>query len=224
MAGAVLVLIAAVAGVAAAADRLLALAVGHVAGRRVAAVAGAPSRPLVRIVGGPFLTQMLAGRYRQVLVTLAAFTAAGVEFSCLTATLTGVRAPIRRLRSGAGAVASLVEITATIPLAVIDRRLPAGLIVRHERGALTVRGSVLRVPVSGTLRIDASRQVIGIVPRVLGVPSLVGFEIAMPAMPPQLVIDAVSATDSGLTVMLRGERVILGGPTGPTEPDRGIAR
>ena len=201
------------AGVAVAlagADRLLALIAVRRVARHLTARLIATSAPVVRIAGVPFLTQALSGFYRQVDVTLAAFRAGGTEFRGLTAHLSGVRAPLRHLLAGRGLVAGEVRAIVTIPLSAIGDRLPQGLVLRRQGSDLAVSGFVLLMPVSGTLAIRADRQRISVVPKVLGVPSLVGFVIALPGLPPRLTIDTLDVTDTGLEITMRGEDIELG--------------
>jgi hypothetical protein len=201
------------AGVAialAGADRLLALIAVRRVARHLAARFSASAAPVVRIAGAPFLTQLLSGVYRQVDITLAAFRLGGMEFRGFTAHLSRVRAPLRPLLAGRGLVAGQVRAIATIPLSAIGDRLPQGLILRRQGSEIAVSGFVLLMPVSGTLAIRADRQRISVVPRVLGVPSLVGFVIALPGLPPRLTIDTLEVTDAGLEITMRGENVDLG--------------
>ncbi|HUZ52921.1 MAG TPA: DUF2993 domain-containing protein [Streptosporangiaceae bacterium] len=191
-------------------DRLLALVAVRRVARHLTTLLSATSAPVVRIAGAPFLTQLLSGVYRQVDVTVAAFRAGGMEFRGLTARLSRVRAPLRLLLAGRGLVAGEVSAMATIPLSAIGDRLPPGLIVRRQGTELAVSGLVLLMPVSGTLAIRADRQRISVVPKVLGVPSLVGFVIALPGLPARLTIDTLDVTDAGLEITMRGENIDLG--------------
>jgi hypothetical protein len=192
----------------AAADRLLAAVAGRRAGRRLAAVLGSGSGALVRITSAPFLTQLAAGLYREIEVTAAAFTAGGIEFRELSARLSQVHAPARRL-ARRGVVAGQVTAIMTIPLSVIADRLPRGLELRRRGADLAISGWALLMPVSGTLAVTADGQRISVVPRVLGVPSLVGFVVALPGLPPQLCIQALQVTETGLEVTVSGDNVNL---------------
>jgi len=200
----VVVVVAAIA-----ADRLAAAAVMRRIAGRIGAASGAADPPEVRIAGAVFLTQLLAGCYREVRVTLAAFTAGGIEFDRLTARLTQVRMPLGRPGAESGVVAGQMTATAVIPLSVLGSRLPPGLALRYEGGELVIVSSVLPMPVSGVLRVSADAQVISLTPRVLGIPSLVGFAIALPAMPPELAIESVGISAAGLEVSVRGDNVHL---------------
>ncbi len=193
----------------AAADRMLAWLAVRLAGRLVARAAGLAPAPLVRIVGVPFLTQLVAGRLRDVRVTVAPFTAGSVEISGLDVRLMGVRARPARRGAGGSLVAGRATGTMTIALSALECKLPEGITLTCRDGELRIAGSVLRMPVSGTLGILARPRRVYVTPRVLGVPSLVGFALAVPVLPPEMVIGSVLVTDSGLQVRTHGENVSL---------------
>lgn len=190
-------------------DRLLAAVVARAVGRRLGAVFGSGSAAAVRITSAPFLTQLAAGVFREIEVTAAVVIAGGIEFSGLSARLSHVRAPLRRLLARSSLVAGKVTAIMTIPLSVIADRLPRGLEVRRHGADLAISGWVLLVPVSGTLAVTADGQRISVVPRVLGVPSLVGFVVALPGLPPELCITDIEVTDNGLEVTVSGDNVNL---------------
>ncbi|HWF82819.1 MAG TPA: DUF2993 domain-containing protein [Streptosporangiaceae bacterium] len=196
---------AALAGV----DRLAA----WIARRRVAGLIGVALRvaaaPDVRI-GGPFLVQFIGGRYRQVRLSLLAFTAGGVEFGRLDASLAKVRAPLRGLVAGHGVVVGDVMATVAIPFATLVKRLPPGFTLRRHGTELVIHGSALAVPVTGTVEISADLRQISVNPRVAGIPSLVGFRIELPAMPQAVEITSISVADTALTVTVAGRDVRLG--------------
>jgi hypothetical protein len=160
-------------------------------------------------VGTPFLTQLATGVFREVVVSLDRFIIGGVEFRACTARLRRVRAPLRLLLAGRGLVAGQVSALTTIPFSALTSRLPPGLVVRRQGAELRVSGSMLLMPVTGTLAISADRQRISVVPKVLGVPSLMAFVIGLPGLPPELTIDSLQVTDAGVEIMLRGENVNL---------------
>ena len=232
-----LITIAAVAIALAGVDRLLALIAVRQVARRLTTLLQATSAPAVRIAGVPFLTQLLSGAYRRVDVTVAAFRAGGMDIRGLTARLSQVRAPLRlllaggpmggrglpadrrlggrglpadRRLAGGGLVAGEVSAIATIPLAAISERLPPGLVLRRQGTEFAISGFVMLMPVSGTLAVKADRQQICVVPKMLGVPSLVGFVMTLTGLPPQLAIDKLRVTDAGLEITMRGENVDLG--------------
>jgi hypothetical protein len=191
------------------ADRLLAVLVGRTAGRRLAAALGGGSGAAVRITSAPFLTQLAAGVYRNIEVSAAVFTAGGIEFRGLSARLSQVHAPMRRLLARRGLVAGKVTAIMTIPLSLIADRLPRGLELRRNGADLAISGWAMLVPVSGTLAVTADGQRISVVPRMLGVPSLVGFAVALPGLPRELCITDIRVSDGGLEVTVSGDNVNL---------------
>lgn len=202
----------ALALVLAVSDRLAARLVTRRVGQRVAAAAEAGRPPRIHIAGAPFLTQFLRGCYRRVDVSIAAFGMNGVEFSGLVATLAEVRAPLSAV-AGGGLIAGRVTATVTIPLAVLRRRLPAGLDVHAHGGDLRISGTLLLVPVSGTLAVTAEPRRLCFTPLGVGrIPALVGFVLAVPGLPDRLAIEAVQVTSAGLVVTLRGTEVVVGNP------------
>lgn len=187
-------------------------AAAWIARRRVAELIGVAWRaaavPDVRI-GGPFLIQFLAGRYRQVKLSVPAFTAGGVEFGWLDASLAKVRAPVRGLLAGHGLVAGEIIATVELPFSALNQRLPAGFALRRRGQELVVHGWALAVPVTGTVEISADLRRISVNPRVAGVPSLVGFRIELPAMPQAVDITSIGIADTALTLTMTGRDVHL---------------
>lgn len=169
----------------------------------------AVAAPDVRI-GGPFLIQFIFGRYRQVRLGVPAFTAGGVRFGGLDASLARVRAPVRSLMAGRGIVAGEITATVAIPFSAFSERLPPGFALRRRGHELTVHGWALAVPVTGTVEISADLRRISVNPRVAGIPSLVGFRIELPAMPQAVEITSISVADTALRVTLAGRDVHLG--------------
>lgn len=196
-------------------------------------------------ISGPFLPQFIVGRFRQVRVWVPAFTAAGIEFDGLDATLTDVRTPVRawsadrrpqhgsglrlghglrlgrgpRLGPGPGpgrVVAGELTATASIPFAVLADRLPPGFTLRrheHERHGqeLRIHGWALAVPVTGTVEISADLSSISVNPRLAGIPSLVGFRIELPGLPPGVAITSIGLAETSITVSLAGRDVQFAG-------------
>ena len=204
-----MLIVAAAAAATAGLDRLLAaVAVRRVAGN-VAALTGPGHPAVVRFAGAAFLPQLLGGVYREIEVSVAACMAGGIELRALTVRLCLVRAPIRLLLRGRSLVAGHVSGQATIPFSVIASRLPPGLEVHRHGEQVRVRGTVLRLPVFGRLSVTSDGQRISVVPSAPGVPSLVGFVLAVPGLPHELTIDAVRVTDVGLEITISGDEVKL---------------
>lgn len=184
------------------------MAAGRLAGRRVSAWLGACAE--VRITGGAFLPQMWSGRYRRIEIAVAALAAGGVELRDLRGLLTNVRAPLRSLLAGRGIIATALSASASIPLSVIAARLPAGLELRRQGDELAVSGMALLMPVIGTLALRPDGQRIAVVPKVLGVPSLVAFMIALTGLPPGLTIQSLRPGDTKVELVMAGQNIPIG--------------
>ena len=192
-----------------AADRLAAaIAVRRIASR-VRQTSRAGRAPAVRIAGVPFLTQLLAGAYHDVEITLGACMVGGLELSGLAAQLSQVRAPVRQLLPGGGATAGRLTATATVPLPALSRLLPPGLELRRNGRDLRIWGTILPVPVLGTLGISADQEKISITPKVTGFPAPIGFVLGLPGLPPDMKITSVRITGAGLEVAVRGSDIRL---------------
>lgn len=103
--------------------------------------------PEVEIVGFPFLTQALAGRYDRIEVRAAEVPAGELMLSQLDATLTGVQVPLSEALSGPVAEVPVEQVTAE---AVVPY---AGLVRRSDRGELTIAPEGDRVRVTGTVEV-----------------------------------------------------------------------
>jgi hypothetical protein len=165
--------------------------------------------PVVRITSVPFLTQLLAGTYHDVEISLSACTVGGLDLSGLTARLSRVRAPLGQLLTGHGVIVGELSAVATIPLSALSRLLPPGLELRRNGDDLRIWGTILPVPVLGTLGISADQEKISVTPKVTGFPAPVGFVIGLPALPPDVKITSIRVTDAGLGVTVRGTDVRL---------------
>ena len=206
----VLVSVAATAGVLAGADLLLAALAGRLAGRRLSGWLGPGAAADVRITGRPFLPQLSAGRYREVEIVVATVSAGGTWLRDLRGSLSGVRAPLRPVLAGHGITAASLTASATLPLTAIAGRLPPGLVLRRQGGELRVSGMVLLMPVTGTLALRPDGQRIAVVPKLLGLPGLLGFVIPLPGLPPGITIYSLRLGDGGVELTLRGENIRIG--------------
>lgn len=192
------------------ADRLLAAAARRRVAARVQVICGAASAPVIRL-SGPFLPQLLAGRYREVQVRIGTCAVGGIGLAGLTAHLTEVRAPLRGLIASrpAPVLAGKLSAVAVIGLADLSARLPSGLQVRPHGQDLRITGNYRRVPVRGTLAVKAGRDQITVTPKLTGVGAPVGFVIGLPGLPPQLAIVALRVTGDGIEVTVHGIGVVL---------------
>lgn len=208
MLNAVVVGVAVVAAALAGADRTAAGLVRRRVARQIAVAWRTTSEPTVRIAG-PFLIQFIGGIYRQVRLTVPALTAAGMDFTDVSASLTRVRAPLRRLLAGDGIVITELSASLTIPFPALNKRLPAGFALRQHRRQLQIYSPLVTLPVDATVAIDADLRHISFTPRLAGFPSLVGFRIDLPAMPKDVTITAITVTDATLLVNVAGRDVRL---------------
>ena len=190
------------------ADRAAAGIARRQVAQRIAAAWRTTATPGVRIVG-PFLIQLIGGVYRNVRLTVPAVTAAGVDFTDISASLTRVRAPIGRLLAGGGIVITELSASVAIPFTALNKRLPAGFALRRHRDELQIFSPLVAWPVDATVAIDPDLRHIAVTPRLARVPSLVGFRIDLPAMPPEVTITSIAVTDTTLLVDVAGRDVRL---------------
>ena len=188
------------------ADRVAASITRHRVARLIGAAWHTPSAPDVRI-SGPFLVHLVVGVFRQVELSLPAFTAGGMDLLDLKASLTAVRAPMRRLLARDGLIIGEVSASFAIPFAALNKLVPAGFAVRRHRRELEIYSPMLALPVAGTVEIDADLRHIRVTPRVAGVPSLVGFQVDLPALPPLVSIASITVTDTALALSVTGQQV-----------------
>ncbi len=181
------------------ADRVAASITRHRVARLIGAAWHTPSAPDVRI-SGPFLVHLVVGVFRQVELSLPAFTAGGMDLLDLKASLTAVRAPMRRLLARDGLIIGEVSASFAIPFAALNKLVPAGFAVRRHRRELEIYSPMLALPVAGTVEIDADLRHIRVTPRVAGVPSL-------PALPPLVSIASITVTDTALALSVTGQQV-----------------
>jgi hypothetical protein len=200
-----------------AADRISAYAAQRKISGRVASAYRLSPPPSVTIRGFPFLTQVVAGRYRQVDIAVTSVTAGGVEMRDLRARFTGVHAPLVRLIGNGPASVSADGATATalIPFASVSRRLPLGITLGADGGALKLSGKIgyqgFQVPVSAAVSLHVTATSIEVLPRNVTVggtlpvpPGPLGsrLAIALPVhdLPMHLEVTGVRVTDGGFEV------------------------
>ena len=181
-------------------DRILAAAVAGQIGGRVASAHDLRSRPSVRVLGFPFLTQLASGEYREIVMALGSLTTGGFELSELDARLTGVHASLVTILwpGRADITADNASATALVPFTVLSRRLPPGLMLSQVGRDIRISSTVLGVAVPGTLTVSVSAAGLTIIPRITGVPALVSFVIPLGGLPLPLSVNSVSVTEQGL--------------------------
>src|SRR6266571_6251800 len=115
-----------------AADRIAVHIAQRKVASRVAAAYSLASPPAVTIRGFPFLTQLVAGNYQQVDVSVASVVRSGVHLRNLRARFDRVHAPLRELASADRGALKVIRAdhataTALIPFPVVQQRLPPGI-------------------------------------------------------------------------------------------------
>ncbi|MFD0883650.1 DUF2993 domain-containing protein [Streptosporangium algeriense] len=122
------------------------------------------SPPEVSILGIPFLTQAISGRYDEVKVAAGPMVLNGLRLSSVDFTLHDVTAPLSDLvlRSDQAEIrAGRVEGAVVVPLDVLNQRAPRGIKVAVDGDTLTVNGQVTvlgqKVPVKADLKIGVSK-------------------------------------------------------------------
>jgi hypothetical protein len=158
-----------VGGVAVLGDRAAAAYAGRTVAAELQATAGLATAPEVDVRGFPFVAQALRGEYQQVDVRATGVPAGDVELAELTATLSGVRVPLRDVFGGrVGAVpVEDVEARALLSYDSLSRRsgdraltvTPAGEAVQ-VRGSVRLLGKELAASTTSTVVLDGEDVVV----------------------------------------------------------------
>jgi LmeA-like phospholipid-binding len=199
-----------------AADRISLYVAQRKIADRVAAAYNLATPPNVTITGFPFLTQVIAGHYQQVVVTMNSVDTRGVQIDGLTARFAGVRAPLGQLLGTGPSAVTADHATATgvLPFETIQRRLPPGITLSADGERVRLTGNLgfqgIQVPVSAGVSLHVTSNAIEMSPRDLkvagsfAVPSLVGgrLVIALPVhdLPMNLKVRSVHVTGHGFAV------------------------
>lgn len=214
-----------------AADRVAAAVAASKVSDRVAASYQLPAKPAVTIQGFPFLTQVLAGDYRQIDVSVPRVAVGSIQLTQLHAQLSGVHAPLGALlRGGMSTVtADRASGSAVIPYGDLGGFLPHGLTLSRAGRDLRLSGSVrvlgLRVPLSATATPSMTGAGIKVTPGTVRVPGglslpagavagrLGGVVIPLTDLPLHLQVGSVAVTSSGLLAGASARNVeFTGGP------------
>jgi hypothetical protein len=217
-------------GLLVAVDRIALLVAEHQASKTIAATFNLQQPPGVSIHGFPFLTEVAAGQYQQVDVTVNSLTSNGVPVQNLNTQFTAVHAPFRQMLFG-GSGPSTVSAdqangTATVPYSAVNQQLPSGVTVSGNGSDLKMSGttSVLgrQVPFSASAAVTANGGGITIAPRHVtvdgqtGVPaSAVGpMSINLPVrdLPMHLSVNSAQPTSNGLQIGVSAQNVQVEAP------------
>jgi hypothetical protein len=160
---------------------------------------GLGGRPEVEVRGRPFLTQLVRGRYDDVVIRATGVPAGRLRFQSLVTRLQGARVPLRRVVTGS---------TAPVP---VDR-LSSRAVVTYEALTGVVRDRGLRVSPGGDglVRVTGSVEVLGRTLEATAVsrPTLEGGELVVTAERFEVgnaVVDAVISRALGNRLDFRVE-------------------
>ncbi|MER7211718.1 DUF2993 domain-containing protein [Streptosporangium sp. NPDC000239] len=172
--------------------------------------------PEVSILGIPFLTQAVAGRYDEVEVAAGPMVLNGLRLSSVDFTLHDVTAPLSDLlfnSERADIRAGRVEGTVEVPLQVLNQRAPRGIKVAVDGDTLTVNGEVTvlgqKVPVKADLKIGVSAGEIRFTPEKVtvggGIPvpnpeRFIDYRIPVKNLPFGVKITGVRVVPQGIRV------------------------
>ncbi|MDP9863247.1 MULTISPECIES: LmeA family phospholipid-binding protein [Streptosporangium] len=174
--------------------------------------------PEVTIVGIPFLTQAVAGRYDEVKVAAGAMSLAGVRLSSVDFTLHGVTAPLDDLVLRADQVdirAERVAGTVVLSLDTLNQRAPRGIKVEVDgdgdglnvNGEITVLGQ--KVPAKAKMKIELVEGGVKFVPEQVtlggGIPvprpeRFISYQIPIKNLPFNLKVTDVKTVPEGLQI------------------------
>jgi hypothetical protein len=212
-----LIFVIILAGLLVAADRIGVVVADHEVADRVQSAYHLTSKPSVSVHGFPFLTQVVSGHYDEIDVSTSQLTTQGVTVDDLVARLTGVRAPMSDLfgHGSSSISAAHVSGTATVPFASVRRRLPSGVQLSQDGGALRLSGKVsylgLSVPVTADAVLSPSGSGIAVTPTRIQVAhggsalsSLISgqfhFVVPVTGLPLHLSIKSVHVVPGGVRV------------------------
>ncbi len=224
-----LLLLVVVGGLAVVGDRVAAAYADRVVAAELQATAGLAAPPEVDVRGFPFLTQALRGEYRHVQVRATGVSAGEVELAELTATLSGVRAPLRDVLGGRLDAVRVedVEARALLSYAALSRRsgdrqltvTPAGEAVR-VRGSVRVLGQDFAATTTSTVvlegedlvvtaqEVDVGNETAGrAVSRALG--NRLDIRVPVGGLPYDLRLVGVAVDPDGVRLLATAQGVVL---------------
>lgn len=198
-------------------DRIaVAVAENKIAGR-IATAYGLPAKPGVSIAGFPFFTQVVAGDYQQINVSVSQVQADGVTLHDLTVRLTGVHASVSQVLGGGSSMVTADQAagSALVGFSAVGRRLPHGFRLAPDGKDLRVSGRLysfgVHVPILATVALGVSGGGISVtlvsvaVQRRIPVP-LAGFShrlrfvVPLGTLPLHLHLTSVHVTPGGLRI------------------------
>ena len=209
-----------------AADRVAAVVADRQIASRVETSYHLPSKPSVSVQGFPFLTQVAAGSYHEIDLSIGQVSSGGVQVNDLAAHLMGVHAPVRDLFGGKYSNITAAQVTGTgsVPLSTVQSRVPQGVQLSPDGGAVRMSGTVsylgVSVPVSAVASLGVSPSGITVTPTRISLGSGINapasaisgqfrFTIPVTGLPLHLSLTSVSVTPSGFQVSVSAANVAL---------------
>ena len=199
-----------------AADRISVAVAENQISDRLTSAYGLAGKPGVTITGFPFLTQVVAGDYRQIDVSASQVPADGTVLHHLNVRLTGVHATVSQvLGNGSSMVtADRAAGSAMVGFDTVDHRLPGGFRLHPDGKNLSVSGSLaiggVRIPVSATVALGVSGSGISVTPVHVSVPGVTDLPpsatsqlhvvVPLSALPLHLRLTSVHVTPGGLRI------------------------
>jgi hypothetical protein len=182
------------------ADRVAVSAAQRDVARRIQVDQHLRSTPSVTIGGFPFLTQLVAGTYDDVTVTVRGLHSGALAVSRLTAHAHGVHVSFGDVLAQHISRVPIDRATAQVVLSYAD--LNAYLAGQHLRvgpgsgGAVRLTGTVAGVAVSADAQLSVRGDAVVLSPGS----GVAGVEIPLPGLPFQTHLNSVKATQAGIVV------------------------
>jgi LmeA-like phospholipid-binding len=213
-------------------DRVAAHVVAGQIASRAQRTENLPSRPDVSLGGFPFLTQVVAGRYRDVEVDVRGYTQQGARVDRVHARLSGVRLPLSNVVRGQVKRIPVDRVTAEVDLTFDD--INAYLAAQGSSTRVTAAGSAIRIsgnvsilgmnyPLTGTADLGVEPTSVTFTPRELAqtvgsllppplratAVSLLTAKIPVNGLPFNMTLRSATVSPDRLTFAAAGENVVL---------------
>lgn len=214
-------------------DRITAYLAGQQVGARLQQRAGLAQRPAVTVGGVPFLTQLVAGDYRQVDVVATGVQASRFTDLTVTARLRGIHVPVSQLLGGTATQVPVDDVQATVVLPYQQIANATGIpgleLSAHPGGSpgqVLVSGRVTVLGRAYTVTATARLAVLGrqlqvtadpvtvldtVVPPALRAVAAQGlsFRLSLPTLPYGLRVTGARPTEAGVELTATGQNVVL---------------
>jgi hypothetical protein len=227
---ALLVVVLLLLGLAVAADRFAVGVAEDKVADQLAEQGGVHGTPTVHIAGFPFLTQVVAGRYEDVRISLTAEELGQPAGTRAHVALHGVHVPLSSVLSGSvdRVPVDRIDGTATLPYALLSAKLGGDASLRAEGTGLRVTrtvellGQTVPLTAVGTVTLDGNQLVIDVSKAAGAGVDLPGFLVSrasdlldlrydLPALPFGLRVTGLAPADDGVHLTLGATDAVLGG-------------